>query len=220
MPVLCQCRRRETRLYTLLGTFLTPESSSQSGGMNLNLADVGVGIWSLIWVAVAGVIAYRGRGDRLAAAGGIIAIAAFLAALEDPSLVMWLASVTPSVDPGGAAALVQPHTRGHMYGAGVFALAALMLSVWIARTALRRGERWAWQALLAVLILGGGVDLVEVAFIYPHGFPLSFAPVGAARGFGWEQIAAWIGIWAFALWYCRTAATLGLHAGNRSGARL
>jgi len=176
--------------------------------------DLVIGIWSLIWFGLAGVIAYRGRGDRLAATGWIIAIAAFLAALEDPSLTLWLASVTPALDPGGAAALVQPHTRGHMYGAGVFALAGLMLSVWIARTALRRGERWAWQALLAVLILGG-VDLVEVFVIYPHGFPLSFAPVGQARGFGWEQIAAWIGIWAFALWYGRRAMKSQLDHGYR-----
>lgn len=169
--------------------------------------DLVVGTWSLIWVGVAGVVAYRGRSDRLVAAGWIIAIAAFLAALEDPALLLWLASVTPALDPDGAAGLVHPHLRGHMYGAGVFALTALMLSVWIARSALRRGESWAWQALLTVLILGGGVDLVEVAFIYPHGFPISAAPGGGGVGFGWEPIAAWIGLWAFALWYCRTATT-------------
>jgi len=85
----------------------------------------------------------------------------------------------------------------------VFAAAGLVLSVWVAHTALRRGERWAWRALLGYLLLTAAVDVSEVLFVYPHGFPLGPTAPDGARGFGWPQIAAWIVIWAFALWYGR-----------------
>jgi hypothetical protein len=44
----------------------------------------------------------------------------------------------------GVLGLVDPHTRGHMYGAAVVALAGLWLTVLVAHGALRRGEARAW----------------------------------------------------------------------------
>jgi hypothetical protein len=157
-----------------------------------------------VFVALAAGIAYRSRhGDRYRATAWMITIAAFIAVLEDAGLLILFASVDPGVDPDGALGIVRPHVRGHMYGAGVFAAAGLVLSVWVAHTALRRAERWAWRALLVYLLLTAAVDVTEVLFIYPHGLPLGVTPPVGGRGFGWPQIAAWIVIWAFALWYGR-----------------
>jgi hypothetical protein len=51
--------------------------------------------------------------------------------------------------------------------------------------------------------MGASVDVFEVLFVYPHGFPLGGHAAGRSSRFGWEAIAAWILIWAFALWFCR-----------------
>jgi hypothetical protein len=170
-------------------------------------ANLGIGVWAGIWVAVAAVIAYRSRnGNRHRAAAWMITVAAFLAVQEDPVLLIWYASVPPSIDPDGMLGIVHSHARGHMLGSGIFAAAGLALAVWVAHTALKRGERWARHALLAYLLVGAAVDISEVLFIYPHGFPLGATSPDGGRGFGWPQIAAWIVIWGFALWYGRAKA--------------
>ncbi|HEY8735741.1 MAG TPA: hypothetical protein VIO62_01715 [Candidatus Dormibacteraeota bacterium] len=170
----------------------------------MEIANLAVTLWAGIWVVLAAVIAYRARsGDRLTAASWMIAVAAFLAVQEDPGLVLWFASVSPSVDHDAVRGLVHAHTLGHMYGAGVMAIAGLALCVWVARTALRRGERWAWYALLAFFLLTATTDLSELLFIYPHGLPFGALPADGVHGFGWAQLVAWIGIWAAALAYAR-----------------
>jgi hypothetical protein len=145
----------------------------------------------------------EGKTDRLRVAGWMIAIAAFLAALEDPTLLIYMASLPVGTDRDAVLGLVHPHTRGHMYGAAILALGGLVVCVCIAFTALRRGQRWAWSALLVFLLMGAAVDITEVLFIYPHGFPLGATPPDGVRGWGWPGIAAWILIWGFALWYCQ-----------------
>ena len=172
------------------------------------MANLGIAIWAGAWTAAAAFIAYRARrGDRLSAAGWMILIAAFLALQEDPGLLIWMASITPSVDHDGVLGIVHPHTIGHMYGGAALGIAGLIVCCWVARTALRRGERWAWNALFVYLLIGGGVDIFEMVFIYPHGFPLGATPADGVRGFGWAQLVAWIGIWAAALAYSRPRLT-------------
>ena len=167
--------------------------------------SLGSAVWSAIWVSAAIFLAYRGRnGDRLGAAGWMIVIAAFLAAQEDPGLLIWMASLHPFQDRDGVLGIVHPHTIGHMYGAAAYALAGLAVCCLVARTALRRGERWAWNALLLYLLVAGGIDIIEMLFIYPHGFPPGVTPPDGVRGFGWYQLAAWIAIWASALAYSRS----------------
>ena len=149
----------------------------------MEIANLAVTLWAGIWVVLAAVIAYRARsGDRLTAASWMIAVAAFLAVQEDPGLVLWFASVSPSVDHDAVRGLVHAHTLGHMYGAGVMAIAGLALCVWVARTALRRGERWAWYALLAFFLLTATTDLSELLFIYPHGLPFGALPADGVHG--------------------------------------
>jgi hypothetical protein len=170
----------------------------------VDLANLGVTVWAGIWVVLAAVVAYRAReGDRLTAASWMIAVAAFLAIQEDPGLLLWLASISPSVDRDGVNGLVHAHVLGHMYGAGVMAVAGLVMCVWVARTALRRGEPWAWRALLVFLVLTATTDLAELLFSYPHGLPFGMTPADGVRGFGWAELVAWIGIWAAALAYAR-----------------
>lgn len=172
--------------------------------ISTNAANAGVAAWATLWVIVAAYIAFRARNrDRLTAAFWMIAIAAFLAVQEDPGLTAYMASISRSFDHDGVLGIVHAHTRGHMYGAAVMAAGGLVMCLWIAWMALRRGERWAWNALLVFLLMGAAVDLFEVALVYPHGFPLAPTPADGVRGFGWTQIAAWIGIWAAALWYSR-----------------
>src|SRR5215468_4788444 len=159
--------------------------------------------WAVLWLLVAAVITVAGlrRGRPLPTAAWLVTIGAFLAAQEDPLLLIQMASTRPSTTGfrDGVVGLVHAHTRGHMYGAAVLALAGLGLAVVVAHAALRRGEAWAWWTLAAFWLLGTIADLFEVFGIYPHGFPLAATPADDVRGFGWPTLAAWIVIWAAGL---------------------
>jgi hypothetical protein len=155
--------------------------------------------WAVLWVLVAAlvVVAGRRRTRPLPTAAWLVTIGAFLAAQEDPLLVIQMASTRPGTSfRDGVLGLVHAHTRGHMYGAAILALAGLGLAVVIAHFALRRGEAWAWWALAGFWLLGMAADVYEVFGLYPHGFPLAPTPADGIRGFGWPTLAAWIVIWA------------------------
>jgi len=168
----------------------------------MTLASI-IAAWAVLWVLVAAVVMAAGlrRGRPLPAAAWLVTIAAFLAAQEDPLLLIQMASTRPGTTGfrDGVLGLVHAHTRGHMYGAAILALAGLGLAVVVAHAALRRGEAWAWWALAAFWLLGTVADLFEVFGIYPHGFPLGPTPADGVRGFGWPTLAAWIVIWAAGL---------------------
>jgi hypothetical protein len=165
----------------------------------MTLASI-IAAWAVLWMLVAAVVMAAGlrRGRPLPAAAWLVTIGAFLAAQEDPLLLIQMASTRPSTTGfrDGVLGLVHAHTRGHMYGAAILALAGLGLAVVIAHAALRRGEAWAWWALAAFWLLGTVAVLFEVFGIYPHGFPLASTPTDGVRGFGWPTLAAWIVIWA------------------------
>src|SRR5215470_5400206 len=159
-----------------------------------------IGAWAVLWVLVAAVVMAVGwrRGRQLLAAAWLVTIGAFLAAQEDPLLLTQMASTRPH-NTGfrdGVVGLVHAHTRGHMYGAAILALAGLGLAVVVAHAALRHGDAWAWWALAGFWLLGTAAVLFEVFGIYPHGFPLAPTPSDGVRGFGWPTLAAWIVIWA------------------------
>ena len=165
----------------------------------MTLASI-IAAWAVLWVLVAAVVMAAGwrRGRPLPAAAWLVTIGAFLAAQEDPLLLIQMASTRPGTTGfrDGVLGLVHAHTRGHMYGAAILALAGLGLAVVIAHAALRRGEARAWWALAAFGLLGAVADQFEVFGIYPHGFPLAPTPTDGVRGFGWPTLAAWIVIWA------------------------
>jgi len=168
----------------------------------MTLASI-VTAWAVLWLLVAAVLTVAGlrSGRRLPAAAWLVTIGAFLAAQEDPLLLIQMASTRPRATGfrDGVLGLVHAHTRGHMYGAAILALAGLGLAVVIAHAALRRGEAWAWWSLAGFWLLGAAVVVFEVFGIYPHGFPLAATPADGVRGFGWPTLAAWIVIWAAGL---------------------
>ena len=159
--------------------------------------------WAVLWLLFAAVITVAGlrRGRPLPTAAWLVTIGAFLAAQEDPLLLIQMASTRPHATGfrDGVLGLVHAHTRGHMYGAAILALAGLGLAVVIAHAALRRGEAWAWWSLAGFWLLGAAAVVYEVFGIYPHGFPLGPTPADGVRGFGWPTLAAWIVIWAAGL---------------------
>src|SRR5262249_38844528 len=121
---------------------------------------------------------------------------------------------------GGVLGLVHAHTRGHMYGAAILALAGLGLAVVIAHAALRRGEAWAWWSLAGFWLLGAAAVVYEVFGIYPHGFPLAPTPADGVRGFGWPTLAAWIVIWAAGLAVAAPAVLAGTRQPQQVTARV
>ena len=167
----------------------------------MTLASI-ITIWAVLWalVAVAVVVAGLRRGRPLPTAAWLITIGAFLAAQEDPILIIQMASGRPGpTNRDGVLGLVHAHTRGHMYGAAILALAGLGLAVVIAHAAMRRREAWGWWALAGFWLLGTATNAFEVLGIYPHGFPIGATPADGVRGFGWPTLAAWIIIWAVGL---------------------
>src|SRR5215470_10546430 len=168
----------------------------------MTLASI-IDVWAVLWVLIAAGVAVAGlrRGRPLPTAAWLVTIGAFLAAQEDPLLLIQMASTRPH-NTGfrdGVIGLVHAHTRGHMYGAAILALAGLGLAVVVAHAALRHGDAWAWWALAGFWLLGTAAVLFEVFGIYPHGFPLAPTPADGVRGFGWPTLAAWIVIWAAGL---------------------
>ena len=96
----------------------------------MTLASI-IAAWAVLWVLVAAVVMAAGwrRGRPLPAAAWLVTIGAFLAAQEDPLLLIQMASTRPGTTGfrDGVLGLVHAHTRGHMYGAAILALAGLGL---------------------------------------------------------------------------------------------
>lgn len=154
-----------------------------------------VALWAVPWaVAVAGLVAAARRLGRLESASWLVVVAAFLMVSEDASLAFWLAFADTRMDPQGVAEVVHPHVRGHMFAAAAWTVVAGVLCGWIARTALRRGERWAWWALLVAFLVGGGTDVVVAFTVFSHGLALPTAS-GRVGGFGWQPIAVFLVAW-------------------------
>jgi hypothetical protein len=156
-------------------------------------------IWALICIAAVAVLVLAARRiGRLNAAAWMLAVAALLLAGEDPWQLVFMASTPGSDTDDGVLGVVKAHTLAHMIGGAGMSVAGLVLSVWVAHTGLRRGQHWAWWALLTVLLIIGGTDTYELT-IYPHGLPLFPTPSDGNRGFGWPSLAAGFAVWALAL---------------------
>ena len=91
------------------------------------------------------------------------------------------------------------HSKLHFFMAAIYTLIAMALILFIAWTGLLRGRRSAWYALLGVLLVGGGAQLLAGAFIFQHGFPI-YALFGIPiRGFGWQGVYQYLIAWPGAL---------------------
>jgi hypothetical protein len=164
----------------------------------MDQATVGA-VWAAFCIAAVVALAVAARRiGRLNAAAWMLAVAALLLAGEDPWQLVFMASTPVSTTDDGVLGLVKAHTLAHMVGGAGMSVAGLVLAVWIAHTGLRHRQRWAWWALLIVLLIVGGTDTYELT-IYPHGLPLFPTPSDGNRGFGWPTLAAGFGVWALAL---------------------
>jgi hypothetical protein len=95
--------------------------------------------------------------------------------------------------------IISPHARQHFFMAAIYALIALGLILFIAWDGLLHSRRTAWYALLGVLLLGGGAELLAGAFIFQMGFPI-YALFGIpVRGFGWQFLYLYLIAWPCAL---------------------
>jgi len=91
------------------------------------------------------------------------------------------------------------HSRIHFFMAAIYSLLTLVLILFIAWTGLVNGRRSAWYAILGVLIVGGGIELLAERFIYMHGNPI-YALFGVPiRGFGWLFLNMFLITWPLAL---------------------
>jgi hypothetical protein len=164
----------------------------------MDQAAVGA-VWASICIAAVAVLALAARRiGRLKAAAWMVTVAALLLAGKDPWQLVFMASTPLSATVDGVLGLVKAHTLAHMIGGAGMSVAGLVLAVWVAHMGLRRGQRWAWWALLTVLLIVGGTDTYELT-IYPHGLPLFPTPADGNRGFGWPSLAAGSAVWALAL---------------------
>ena len=91
-------------------------------------------------------------------------------------LVVWgsifvIAEHTSFTIQGTLESAVSSHLKFHMYMSAAYtAVGVLVLSI-IAQTVLKRGQSPGWYALFAALLIGGGIDLILVTTVFPHGAP-------------------------------------------------
>ena len=72
------------------------------------------------------------------------------------------------------------HRQYHIIMAAVYtAVAGVVISL-IARMLLRLGQRVGWYAVLLALSIGGGIDLLMVVLVFPHGVEPFSEGVGIA----------------------------------------
>jgi len=122
-----------------------------------------------------------------------------LGLLEHPGFSIIFALRLGGVVPEAYGLVLTQHAEQHFFMAGVYTLIAMALILFIAWEGLLHGRRTAWYALLGVLLLGGGAELLAGAFIFQMGFPI-YALFGIpVKGFGWQFLYLYLIAWPCAL---------------------
>jgi hypothetical protein len=141
--------------------------------------------WPAVWLVVLGVV---------------------LVAVEEPALTFWLGLSEVAGDKDGVASLVTPMARAHVLDAGVYGTAAAVLLGWIALTAFRREERWAWRVLVWGLAVAAVTEAATTVLVFSRGLPLPGAAGEAGRAaFGWQPVAVGLLAWAAGVWFARSS---------------
>jgi len=118
---------------------------------------------------------------------------------EHPGFSIIFALKLGDVVPEAYELLLTPHASQHFFMAAIYTLIALALILFITWDGLLRGHRSAWYAILGVLLVGGGAELLAGAFIFQMGFPI-YALFGIpVRGFGWQFLYLYLLAWPCAL---------------------
>jgi len=121
-----------------------------------------------------------------------------LSLLEHPGFSIIFALRLNVVPEANELTLTQ-HSRLHFFMAAIYTLIAMALVLFIAWTGLRHGSRSSWYAILGVLLVGGGAELLAGAFIFQHGSPI-YKPFGISiQGFGWQSLYLYLLAWPCAL---------------------
>jgi hypothetical protein len=162
-----------------------------------------VTIWAAgaLAMTIALAVAARRVGRRWPAVG-LVVLGVALVTLEEPALTFWLGLRDAASDKDGLASLVTPMARAHVLDAGVYGVAAAVLLAWIAMTAFKRRERWAWRVLVWGLAVALMTEAATTVLVYSRGLPLP-GPAGEAgrAAFGWQPVAVGLLAWAAGLWF-------------------
>src|SRR5919202_1287291 len=105
--------------------------------ISMSLSMVGA-VWAAIWAAAAVVLTLGSRRiGRLRAAAWMVTVAAVLLVGEDPWQLVFMAFSRPTgAAADGVLGVVRAHTLAHMNGGAAWAVAGMLLSVWVAHSAL------------------------------------------------------------------------------------
>jgi hypothetical protein len=118
---------------------------------------------------------------------------------EHPGFSIIFALKLGGVVPDAYELILTRHASQHFFMAAIYTLIALALILFIAWDGLLHGRRSAWYALLGVLLVGGGAELLAGAFIFQMGAPF-YALFGIpVRGFGWQSLYLYLIAWPCAL---------------------
>ena len=119
--------------------------------------------------------------------------------LEHPGFSIIFALRLGGAVPEANELVLTQHSRLHFFMAAIYTLIAMALILFIAWDGLLHGRRSAWYAIIGVLLVGGGAELLAGAFIFQHGSPI-YALFGIPiRGFGWQFLYLYLITWPCAL---------------------
>ena len=143
-------------------------------------------------------LAFRRQIGKLRAAALLVTLGT-ISLLEHPGFSIIFALRLGGVVPEANELVLTQHSRLHFFMAAIYTLIAMALILYIAWDGLLSGRRSAWYALLGVLLVGGGAELLAGAFIFQHGSPI-YVPFGIQiRGFGWQFLYLYLIAWPCAL---------------------
>ena len=143
-------------------------------------------------------VVMRKRIGELNAAFWLVVLGAVILLAEHPQFA--IAYGAQKIYPESQELVLLPHARIHFIMAGIYAIIALGLLVWVGHTFLRAGSKRAWYMLLAALLIGGGLDLFLGGSLYQHGSPLyALLGIQEQQGFGWQFLYVYVVAWASAL---------------------
>jgi hypothetical protein len=141
--------------------------------------------------AVVALVLVRNRLGPLNTASWLVVLGAVIMLPEHPQFALVFGVPFPSVAPEADQLILTPHARLHFVMAGVYSAIGLGLLCVLARTLLRRGAPAGWFAVLAVLVVGAGSDVVAE----PRGFSTGHRGTGhwsgkcwGLAGNGWTRI--------------------------------
>ncbi|MGD8404913.1 MAG: hypothetical protein PVJ21_14730, partial [Anaerolineales bacterium] len=119
--------------------------------------------------------------------------------LEHPGFSIIFALGLGGVVPEAYELVLTQHASQHFFMAAIYTLIALALILFIAWDGFLHGRRSAWFAILGVLLVGGGAELLAGAFIFQMGAPF-YALFGIpVKGFGWASLYLYLIAWPCAL---------------------